>query len=477
MARSPHPAWPLRLARGALSLLVLAALVVGAPWLLVKVGTLPTQLPSPGQVVDTLLAPDDGHVLMSALTLAAWVTWAWFVLSLLLEVLARTRRTHLHARPRTVRGFATGQRLAGILLGGLMLLPASTALASTPAQAHTSSAPARPEQPPAPDAEELNEAHAGPRHRVSGTGETVWDLAEQYLGDGRRYTEIRRLNPDLPQGAMLPAGSVVHLPADAHLRTPTDQDDPTSAATPADSSADSVRPHQGAAARPVTESVRTDGETDRTHTVQAGETLWGVAEEELGDGSRFREIFEANRGEPQPGGRTFTEPDLIFPGQELDLPQARPADPDDDQGDNDSPTPPDDQPPADDHDEEHPGENDSRAPADPSPSESSPETSESPSADDSSPPATSAEPSGSGAASEQPSASSSQSDGAGGGVVPPASGTSKPSSTASPHDSATSDARPEPTASTSSGHGVDLRTVAGAGALLAAAVTSALVLR
>lgn len=50
------------------------------------------------------------------------------------------------------------------------------------------------------------------------------------------------------------------------------------------------------------------------------DSLWRIAERTLGDGARWPEIFEVNQGKPQPDGRPFTRPSLIFPGQELALP-------------------------------------------------------------------------------------------------------------------------------------------------------------
>jgi len=50
------------------------------------------------------------------------------------------------------------------------------------------------------------------------------------------------------------------------------------------------------------------------------DSLWRIADRTLGDGARWPEIFEINRGKPQPGGGTLTRPSLIFPGEELVLP-------------------------------------------------------------------------------------------------------------------------------------------------------------
>jgi len=51
----------------------------------------------------------------------------------------------------------------------------------------------------------------------------------------------------------------------------------------------------------------------RTHTVVRGDNLWNIARAFLGDGRRYREIFELNRDQIQ-------NPNLIFPGQVLRLP-------------------------------------------------------------------------------------------------------------------------------------------------------------
>lgn len=50
-----------------------------------------------------------------------------------------------------------------------------------------------------------------------------------------------------------------------------------------------------------------------SYTVQSGDTLWKIAEEQLGDGNRFTDIFEANR-------EILDSPDHILPGQELKIP-------------------------------------------------------------------------------------------------------------------------------------------------------------
>ena len=52
----------------------------------------------------------------------------------------------------------------------------------------------------------------------------------------------------------------------------------------------------------------------RTYTVQSGDTLSGIAHQQLGDASRWPEIFLLNR--------SIRHPDRISPGQVLTLPGA-----------------------------------------------------------------------------------------------------------------------------------------------------------
>jgi len=52
----------------------------------------------------------------------------------------------------------------------------------------------------------------------------------------------------------------------------------------------------------------------KTYTVKRGDTLWGIAKRFLGDGSRWREIYNANVSV------IGKNPNLIYPGQVLRIP-------------------------------------------------------------------------------------------------------------------------------------------------------------
>lgn len=69
----------------------------------------------------------------------------------------------------------------------------------------------------------------------------------------------------------------------------------------------------GAAASVV---VRVPDPSNGTH-----DSLWRIAERALGDGGRWPEVFELNKGKQRVSG-TFDDPNLIFPGEELLVPGA-----------------------------------------------------------------------------------------------------------------------------------------------------------
>lgn len=60
--------------------------------------------------------------------------------------------------------------------------------------------------------------------------------------------------------------------------------------------------------------AKDDGGDAEMYVVEKGDTLWAIAQATYGDGNRYPDIFEANKP-------MLKDPDLIFPGQVLRIPQ------------------------------------------------------------------------------------------------------------------------------------------------------------
>ncbi|MDW8478462.1 LysM peptidoglycan-binding domain-containing protein [Streptomyces scabiei] len=463
MPHSPTPvrrrdrSWPRTVVRGLFAFVALAALVVGVPALLLAVGTLPATVPTLDKAREVLLSPDDdGSGLLATMTVAAWIAWLWLVVPVLIEIVAvLARRT----TPR-LPGMATGQRLAGFLLGSIVLAsPAAAASAATPAVAATathvpSTDHAQSSQPttPAPAATVERTAPSGVSREftVGAEDTTWWELAEQLLGDGTRYTELQRLNPEVPTTAtVIPPGTTLRVPGHAEVHSEAAD---TGISTQLVSSTHDAP----------------DGGVDVV-TVEAGDSLSEIAAAELHDGSRWPQLFEASRGTAQPDGLPkITDPDVIYPGQQVTVPRAaseRPEHPrqdtEDDSGTEHS------TPPAPDDTEQEPGAG-TGASESTAPSGSATSGPETPAPSESSGPA------------EQPS----QGQGAATPPGPSAGGNGSsapesraPSASEAPTTPASETPQSQSPAASPEGQVLQPRMVLGAGALLAAAVTGALATR
>lgn len=334
-----------RVVRGLLALAAILALVIGIPVALIALAgnPLPDSAPTWNDVTSALTAPDDGTLFLTALTWLAWLGWASFAVGVLVEIIAAVRG---RPAPR-IRLLGFQQRAAAGLVTAVVAVfivgPVGMATATTPASATPSPPPtaeaqqastATPQAPPAtaPQAAESTtdnttaDVPATRTHTVQ-SGESLWRIAADHLGDGARWPEIAELN----YGVQQPDGGALDR---NHWIAPGWQLD-----IPAD--ADS------AAERPADEAAEAT-----THVVVEGDTLWDIAEQKLGDGARYPEIFEASRHTVQPDGRRLTDPDLIIPGWTMTIPVAAPPSDDstEDQPREEEPDheqPPPDQPPVD----------------------------------------------------------------------------------------------------------------------------------
>ena len=265
-----------------------AAIIVGIPtalWLLTR-ALLRDGIPAGTTVVDLLMRPDDGTLLMGFLALVAAAAWLVLTVSIVTEFAAA-----LIGRPAPridLPGFRLGRSVAAALVAAvvgagpaLATTGVSTPIAlsstadDTAAQADLGRA-ARTSGPAADDG-----PHRGLSHVVQHR-DTLWRIAETTLGDPIRWREIYDLNVGrdqadggkLTESSHLSIGWVLQLPADAR---------------------DTIR-------------------------VAPGDTLHGLAAEHLGDADRADELLAANIDTPQPGGAPLADPDLILPGWTLTVP-------------------------------------------------------------------------------------------------------------------------------------------------------------
>ena len=123
-------------------LAALVALLLLLPVALYQFGgnPLPSSLPTLEDITGVLSRPDNGALFISVLTIAGWIGWATFAVSVVVEIPAQLRgipAPHL-------RGLGPQQRLAAVLIAAILTLVLS------PAATHASSAAAGPVLPEPP---------------------------------------------------------------------------------------------------------------------------------------------------------------------------------------------------------------------------------------------------------------------------------------------------------------------------------------
>lgn len=295
-ARAPAAAG--RIFRAAASLAVLLVLLGAVPWLLARVGRLDGFAEVDWRHL--LTTPDTGSLLLAVMTLAAWLAWLVFAATVFSEVASIASRGRLHipvpgggwmqpvvsALVLAVVGITVSQAAAPVRA---VAAPSSSsaplsAKSGTPGRAPT---PGEPSQQHSDPGDAAGAARAGstrqtpaaaqkagkPAERVHVVerGDDLWSLAERYYSDGSQWRRIAADNK-LADPDLLPVGLALRL------------------------------------------TGLSDGAPDQNRqvVVKPGDTLAGLAEEHLGDATRWPEIQRLNA--------SIKDPDVIRPGWRLVLP-------------------------------------------------------------------------------------------------------------------------------------------------------------
>lgn len=274
--RASHPTTGDRV-RGAFAAGLVLALVAGIPAALLGLlgNPLPQSPPSAAAVLGALTRPDDGTLLLGLLEVVAWSAWALFTASVVVEILARARHFQAPSFGPQHAAAASLVASAALLFAPAGQAPALAASGDAPLSgpAMTSDAPV---VAPAPTSVP---AAPGFRTRIVRPGEHLWQIAAEELGDGARHVQIF----EATRGIAQPDGRRLER-------------------------ADLVRPGWTVLI-PIGQPGAAPDE--RLHVVRAGESLWSIAAEQLGDGNQYPRIAALNG---------IADPARISTGQSLRLP-------------------------------------------------------------------------------------------------------------------------------------------------------------
>ncbi|GAA3444254.1 BTAD domain-containing putative transcriptional regulator [Planomonospora venezuelensis] len=198
---------------GAGALAMLVALVGGVPYALLRLAGPP--LPPELLDLDLLNSQVGTGTIVAILVLLVWLAWLQLVVCVVVELYAGIRRVGMPARVPLSGGT---QALANRLVSAALLLFTVSAVAVPMMK------PAGPPARPAPVSATLavpqvvaERAELAPVEKAKKVyvvqpphgrhHESLWEIAEKCLGDGRRYPEIYRLNQHKEQ----PDGSRLHM--------------------------------------------------------------------------------------------------------------------------------------------------------------------------------------------------------------------------------------------------------------------------
>ena len=239
--------------KGFLALVAILAIVGGVPYILLRFfGTpWPDKMPSSSMLFSELSI----ETVLGIIAFFIWIAWLHFVICLIAEAVAEIRGHGLS--PRIPFGGGS-QTMARRLIGTVVLIAAGAGVSLPVASAVTTTGPG------------------------AQTSVTVTQGGEQGSVPQFRQTEAR---------STVLSGNQTKTTTYTGVRTNHDHNGQVIKYT-------EVRPPAG-----------------RNY-----DCLWDIAERYLGEGRRYKEIYDLNKNKLQPDGRRLTNPDLILPGWQVRLP-------------------------------------------------------------------------------------------------------------------------------------------------------------
>src|SRR3954466_9212278 len=201
----------MRLIKAMGAVIVMAAVVAGPPWALVRfIGN-----PWPAEGI-SLSAPLTDGAIIGLLAAVVWLLWAQLVACILVEAIAALTDDRIQVRvPFTL---AAQQHFARRMITALMLVAVSTSASASPAHASITHVPTTEKSTPATALGLAAVDHRTGQQTVRDAGDTLdaadvqaeagrghptvtvmrldslWSIAERVLGDGDRWPEIAALN-------------------------------------------------------------------------------------------------------------------------------------------------------------------------------------------------------------------------------------------------------------------------------------------
>jgi hypothetical protein len=274
------------------AIVVLLVLLVGPPVALIAVFGLP--VPHTAPAASLLTHRLGAAAVLKACSVVVWLAWLQLVWCVMAEVTAAVRNVGMPRRVPLAGGIqAVVHRLVTTSL--LVSTTSAVAPALAPAAAMAATPPAAAPSAAAPSAgAALAPAAAGSAAPSAIPGKS------------------------LPASLLVPpvANGVSHRPGPLDVGREYRPGEPEPGTNGAQSRGAEPDGDRGARWPHHTEKMYVvKPPTGRFH-----ESLWEIAENHLGDGRRYREIFELNKDRPQPDGSMLTIASLIRPGWVLRMP-------------------------------------------------------------------------------------------------------------------------------------------------------------